>query len=495
MDKQVHFVDGRWTAGRGAAFDSTDPATAQVIWSGHEAAPSQVDQAVAAARLASQRWIDTPLTRRIEYLRAFAGQLTDHRRQLAQTISLETGKPRWESLTEVAAMIAKIDASIEAFEQRCHAAIRNLSAATGLTRFKPHGVVAVLGPFNFPGHVPNGHIVPALLAGNTVVFKPSEKTPLVAQQTVELWQAAQLPSGVLNLLQGGRCTGAALSEHHDLDGLYFTGGGDPGQALQRLFADRPGAILALEMGGNNPLVVHDVANVSAAAYTTIQSAYLTAGQRCTCARRLIVPAGPAGDAFIEQLVHTIKTIRVGPYTLDPEPFMGPLIDDTAALQVLTAQQDLIDRGGRALIECRPIESCDAMLSPGLIDVTSIESRRDEETFGPLLQIVRVEDFDHAIEEANNTAYGLVAALLCDRRSLYQQFFQKVRAGLINWNRPTTGASGYLPFGGIGKSGNHRPAGYFAADYCAYPVASLESDKLALPEQPVPGIDVVAVNNP
>lgn len=495
MDKQVHFVDGRWIAGAGAAFDSIDPATAQVLWSGHEAGPAQVDQAVGAARQASQRWIDTPLAKRIEYIQAFAGQLTDHRQQLAETISRETGKPRWESLTEVAAMISKIDASIAAFEQRCPTSNRELKGMAGWTRFKPHGVVAVLGPFNFPGHVPNGHMVPALLAGNTLIFKPSEKTPLVAQQTVDLWHAAQLPSGVLNLLQGGRRTGTALSEHRDLDGLYFTGGCVAGQALQRLFADRPSAILALEMGGNNPLVVHDVSNVTAAAYTTIQSAYLTAGQRCTCARRLVVPAGSAGDMFIEQLAHMTKTIRVGLYTLDPEPFMGPLIDAEAAAHVLDAQRQLVGRGGRPLVECRMIESCDAMLSPGLIDVTNIESRLDEETFGPLLQIVRVIDFDHAIAEANNTAYGLVAALLCDRRSLYEQFFHQVRAGLINWNRPTTGASGYLPFGGIGKSGNHRPAGYFAADYCSYPVASLESDSLVMPEQPVPGVDSLGINNP
>ncbi|HXE53965.1 MAG TPA: aldehyde dehydrogenase family protein, partial [Tepidisphaeraceae bacterium] len=212
-----------------------------------------------------------------------------------------------------------------------------------------------------------------------------------------------------------------------------------------------------------------------------------AGQRCTCARRLIVPAGEAGDAFLDRLVSMTRDIRVGKYTDDPEPFTGPVISAGAADRVLAAQEELKQKGGRELLELRRMGDSPAMLSPGLIDVTAIDSRPDTEIFGPLLQVIRVKDFAAAIDEANHTSYGLAAGLLSDNRKLYDEFFRRIRAGVVNWNRQTTGASGSLPFGGVGESGNHHPSGYWAADYCSYPVASLENPKLSMPGQLTPGI--------
>ena len=446
-----------------------------------------------AAREASESWQATPIADRIDLLKAFEQQLIDHRGELSETISRETGKPRWDADAEVGAMIAKIDISIDATRTRCGEVGRELghSAARGVTRYRPHGVVAVFGPFNFPGHVPNGHIVPALLAGNTVVFKPSEKTPLVAHRTFEFWRAAKLPAGGLGVVQGGRETGERLAWHDGLDGLFFTGGTAAGMAISRIFAGRPGKILALEMGGNNALVVHDVRDLEAAACLSIQSAFTTSGQRCTCARRLVLVEGDEGDRFVDQLVDMMRAIRVGRYNEAPPPFMGPVIDDQAAAHVLAAQQRLLDLGGEPLFECFVTGERKAMLSPGLVDVTKIEDRGDEEIFGPVLQVMRVADFDAAIERVNETSYGLAAGLISDDRELYERFARRVRAGLINWNRPTTGASSWLPFGGVGNSGNHRPAGYFAADYCSYPVASLECDQLAMPADLPPGIAMAA----
>jgi succinylglutamic semialdehyde dehydrogenase len=489
MAAKSQFIEGQWLQGAGKSFTSLDPATEEAVWDCAASDAADIDRAVHAARKAAADWASAPLPRRIYFLQHFVDQLKSHRAELAEAISLETGKPRWESLGEVDSMIGKIPASIDAFNELRRPVEHEVAGGIAATRFKPYGVVAVFGPFNFPGHLPNGHIVPALLAGNTVVFKPSELAPLVGQKTVELWEAAELPAGVLNLVQGGRETGGLLAAHPGLDGLFFTGSETAGRALSREFADHPDKILALEMGGNNPLIVHEVADIDAAAYLTIQSAFLTAGQRCTCARRLIVPEGSAGDAFIERVRRTAKGLRVGRYTDEPEPFMGPLISPDAADRVLSAQAALMKQGGKPLLETHRVGSSRAMLSAGLMDVTSVKNRPDAEIFGPFLQVIRVPDFQAALEEANRTSYGLAAGLLSDNRNLYDQFFRQIRAGVVNWNRQTTGASGSLPFGGVGLSGNNRPSGYYAADYCSYPVASLENPKLSLPSQLAPGISM------
>jgi succinylglutamic semialdehyde dehydrogenase len=465
-------------------FRSINPSTGETVWEGAEA--NEIDAAVALSRRASGDWARRSVADRIRFLEAFAERLKSDREGLARVISAEVGKPHWEALTEVDAMVNKIPVSIQAYAERRESVASESAGVKSATRYKPHGIVAVLGPFNFPGHLPNGHIVPALLAGNTVLFKPSELAPAVAERTLSHWQEAGLPSGVLQLLQGGRSVGEALVGHRGVDGIFFTGSSHVGIAMRRALADCPEKILALEMGGNNPLIVHETASISAAVYHTIQSAFITAGQRCTCARRLIVPVGSAGDAFLDALAHAIRQIHVGPPTLANEPFMGPVINDAAAVKLLAAQTDL---GGKAYVEMESIGPRLAMLSPGLIDVTDLQHRVDEELFGPILQVIRVADFPSAIAEANNTRYGLAAGLLSDSHELYETFYNQIRAGIVNWNRPTTGASGSLPFGGIGASGNHRPSGYFAADYCSYPIGSLESTRLELPAKLLPGLMV------
>jgi succinylglutamic semialdehyde dehydrogenase len=486
-----HLVLGRWLRGEGPELTSTDPATGQVNWSGCSASESEVEQAVASARSAAESWAPAPLPKRIEFVQAIADGYKRRRAELAEAISRETGKPRWEALSEVDTMAAKVPISIEAYERRSHPTEAQVAGARQATRFKPIGVAAVFGPFNFPGHLPNGHLVPAVLAGNAVVFKPSEQTPLVGQIMAEIWQAAiestSSPPGVFNMVQGGAQTGSALAGHPDVDGIYFTGSFAVGRAINRLLADRPDKILALEMGGNNPLIVHECSDLDAAVLLTVQSAYITAGQRCSCARRLIVPQGASGDAFLDLLVTLIRRVRHGFWIDDPEPFMGTVISAKAAEALLEAQAGLLRRGARTVVEMKASGRSPALLSPGLINVTAVKDRDDAELFGPLLQLIRVPDFESAIREANATRYGLAAGLLSDRRDLYEQFYLRARAGVVNWNRPLTGASSQLPFGGVGLSGNHRPSAYFAADYCSYPVASLEAERAVMPAQLPVGI--------
>ncbi|MGQ9370649.1 succinylglutamate-semialdehyde dehydrogenase [Azospirillum sp. A39] len=470
---------GAWRPGRGPLLRSEDPASGAVLWEAAAADAADVDEAVATGRAAFAAWADREPAERIAVAEAFRRVLEARREALAAAIAAETGKPRWEAATEVASMIGKVAISVTAYHERT-----GERRDGAVLRHRPHGVVAVFGPYNFPGHLPNGHIVPALIAGNAVVFKPSERTPLVAERAAECWIEAGLPPGVLTLVPGGRDTGAALADHPGIDGLFFTGSSATGKALHRRFAGRPGAVLALEMGGNNPLVVWDAADAGAAAGLVAQSAYATAGQRCTGARRLILARGAAGDRLLGALAGLIDRLRVGPPDAEPEPFMGPVIDNAAADRLLHAQDSLIAAGGVALRPMTRTVAGRPFLTPGLLDVTAVADRPDEELFGPLLQVVRVATFEAALAEANATRFGLAAGLLCDDPALWQRFRRTARAGIVNWNRPLTGASSAAPFGGVGDSGNHRPSAYYAADYCAYPVASLEADRIA---DPVPGM--------
>ena len=482
-----HWIGGNWVASDGPPFSSKNPVTQAVVWQGHAASAVTVDAAVTAARAAFPAWSDLSVEARIATLKEFARLLGEHKTALAHTIGFETGKPLWEAATEVTTMIGKIDISIRAHQERTGTRSAPQADHTAVLRHRPHGVVAVFGPYNFPGHLPNGHIVPALLAGNCVIFKPSELTPATAEATARIWQQAGLPPGVFNLLQGGRDTGVALAAHAGIDGLFFTGSSQTGQHLHQQFAAQPQKILALEMGGNNPLVVGEYANLDAAVHHIVMSAFISAGQRCTCSRRLIVPGNAAGDRLMARLVEVSARLKVGHFDDADPPFMGAVIALSAADKLLDAQNELLGRGARALLAMKSIQAGTALLSPGIVDVTGVADLPDEEFFGPLLQVIRYRTFGDALAIANDTRYGLAAGLLSDSADEYAHFLRHIRAGIVNWNRPLTGASSAAPFGGIGASGNHRASAYYAADYCAYPQASLESATLALPEKLSPGL--------
>lgn len=467
---------------------STDPSTGATLWSGHAATEDEVALAVEAARSAFDSWRRRPVHERFEMVRAFRDEVRRRTDEIADVISRETGKPRWETATEASSLAAKVDISIEAYRDRTSTHTAEMGSGRSVVRHRPHGVFAVFGPYNFPMHLPNGHIVPALIAGNTIVFKPSEMTPWSAELYTRLWEAAGLPRGVVNLVQGGRDTGAALAGHHDVNGILFTGSARTGKLIHAQMGGRPDVLLALEMGGNNPLIITEVEDQQAAVYNTIQSAYLSAGQRCTCARRLLVPDTQWGDTFVDALREAVESIVVGPPDADPEPFMGPLVSAKAADDLLAAQQLLLDLGATPLVQMKRLEAGPAFLSPGLLEVSEVSGAPDEEYFGPLLTVERYTDLDDAIARANATRFGLSAGIFTDDFDDYETFLEESNAGIVNLNRPLTGASSSAPFGGTGDSGNHRPAAYTAADYVAYPVASLELDELDIPEHRPPGLE-------
>ncbi|MGQ7243229.1 succinylglutamate-semialdehyde dehydrogenase [Salinicola sp. V024] len=484
--KQQLLIDGHWIDGAAARFDKRDPITGDTLWQAAAASPEQVDEAIAAARRAFPGWGRRPFAERQAVAERFRDELEANREPLALSIAHETGKPIWEARTEVGAMIAKVAISLTAYHERTGERARDAGGTRAVLRHRPHGVLAVFGPYNFPGHLPNGHIVPSLLAGNCVVFKPSEQTPMTADLTLQCWERAGLPAGVINLVQGAAEVGQALAGNADIDGLLFTGSAKVGGLLHRQFGGQVGKILALELGGNNPLVVKDVRDLDAAVLTIIQSAFLSGGQRCTCARRLIVPQGESGDQLIEKLARTLAELHVAEPFSEPAPFYAGLVSPQAAEGLLEAQRDLEARGGRVLVRMQSLQAGTSLLSPGLVDVTGCDVP-DEEHFGPLLKVDRYRSWDEAIELANATRYGLSAGLIGGDQPDWDDFLLRIRAGIVNWNRQTTGASSDAPFGGIGDSGNHRPSAYYAADYCAYPVASMEADTLTLPAELPPGI--------
>ncbi len=452
---------------------SYEPATGAELWRG---TIGDVNETVARARRAWPQWAAQPLATRIELMRRFANEVRKEQEAFATLIAQETGKPLWEARTEVDSVIAKVEISVRAYAERTGQ--RKLDSAlqgTAALRHKPHGVMAVLGPYNFPAHLPNGHMVPALIAGNAVILKPSEKTPATGELLVKCFNAAGVQPDVVQLLIGGPAEGEALVAHDGIDGVLFTGSAKVGIAINTKLAAKPGKMVALEMGGNNPIVLWQTPKIPDAATLIVQSAFTSAGQRCTAARRLIVKSD-LYDQTIDEVKRLTDRIIVGAPFDEPAPFMGPVIDERAADQLTESFLYLLSNGGKPICHMRRPVDGRPFITPGLIDTTAIADRPDVEMFGPLLQVIKVDDFDQAIAEANNTRFGLSASLIGGTPQEYNRFWANVRAGIVNWNRPTNGASSAAPFGGIGLSGNHRPAAFYAADYCAYPVASSEMEQ-------------------
>lgn len=486
INSKGNYINGAWLHEATQSFSSISPFTQRPLWHGHIASPHHIDLAYQAAQAGFSLWSKTSLQERLDIIQQYGHILKAEQDTLAMLLARETGKILWEAKTEIAAMIGKIDLSIKAYHDRTGEHITGSETQQTILRHRPHGIMVVFGPYNFPGHLPNGHIVPALIAGNSVIFKPSDLTPAFAEAMVTCWEKAGLPAGVLNLLQGQLETAVTLSQDPRLKGLLFTGSSQTGTLLHKQFGGQPHKMLALEMGGNNATILCDAKDSDAVAATLIQSAFITTGQRCTCTRRLIL----VGDAteHLQTLLSKTKSLQIGSWQQDPQPFFGPLISTEAANKFMRAQDQLEEYGATCLLRGTQDAENPAFVTPAIWDVSTCHTPvPDEEVFAPLLKIYRAETMDQALTLANDTEYGLSAGLISDNATLFDLFAQEIQAGIVNWNNPTTGASGSLPFGGVGSSGNFRPSAWYAADYCAFPMASVTSHSLALPETLPPGM--------
>lgn len=486
--KGKNYISSVWHKGHGKEFCAINPADNKVIYKGYISDAVDVHNALTSAHDAYHTWSKLSVAARLEYIKKYANIIKKNLDTLTHIIALETGKPIWESKGEAQSVFNKVAISIDAYFERTNTIHFKDGEIDNYIRYKPFGVAAVIGPFNFPAHLINGHIIPALIAGNTIVLKPSHLTPLSAEFIVKCFTEIKLPKGVLNLVQGDGATAKNLLKN-DINAVYFTGSFNTGVKINKQFASRPDILLAMEMGGNNPLIIDKVKNIDAAVYHSVISAFIGAGQRCTCARRIIIPDNKYGDNFLKKFIELSRTITIGKYDNKPEPFMGPVIRYSHALSHLKAQKHLISIGGEALLQMSLLEKKLPFLSPGIIDMSTVKNAPDEEIFAPIVQIYKYDSFEDALSIANNTQYGLSSGIFTDSKKHFEQFFYHIKAGLINLNRPTTGASSRLPFGGVGKSGNFRPSAYFAADYCAYPVASLEQKNTIMPAKISPGINL------
>jgi len=431
-----------------------------------------VDAAVARARAAFPAWRDLGLEGRAPVLRRFAELATSRVDEGAQLVAREVGKALWDARAEVGLLSPKVEVTLGPGM----ALVAPMEAGPGArATWHPRGVLAVLGPFNFPAHLPNGHIVPALATGNTVVLKPSEEAPAVAEWMASLWQEAGLPEGVLEIVHGGVETGGTLATHRHVDGVLFTGSWRAGRTLGEATLDQPGKILALEMGGRNAIVVLEDADLDLAVAECALSVAVTTGQRCSCASRLFVHRRLV-EPFTEKLCAVLRGLAIGP-PLEPGVFMGPLASEAAHARVLHYRQQSAASGGERVLEVDPGRPA-PYIGPGLVRFS--DTRQDhpyqrDEIFGPEACLYAIDDLDHAIAAVNDSDYGLVAAVMTRDRARWQHCVGRIRTGLLNWNKGTTGASGRLPFGGLGRSGNDRPAGVSASLYCTFPQSHLEVD--------------------
>jgi succinylglutamic semialdehyde dehydrogenase len=436
-----------------------------------------VDKACERARSAYLPWARLTMDERKSYLLRLKEIFESSKTLMAEAISRDTGKPLWDATNEVGTVINKIDITLNFSSQLVQESrvVGALPGVDGVIRYKPRGVMAVLGPFNFPAHLPNGHIIPALMLGNTVVFKPSEQTPFVGQVYAQCFEKAQFPVGVFNLVQGEAESGRRLIAHESVDGILFTGSYEVGQKIKQATLDHHWKILALEMGGKNTSVIWKDADLDKAIYETLIGSFLTTGQRCSGTSRIMVHQD-ISEQFTERFYQAAKKLSIGHWS--ENPFMGPLINQAAVEKYLRFQEIANRENCETLMRGKTLElpKKGHYVTPSIHLVNKFDPQsvyQKSEIFGPNVSVLKVDDFDYTLNAVNSTGYGLVMALFTKDKSLYEKALLEARVGLLNWNRTTNGASSKLPFGGMGKSGNDRPSAHFAVQYCSVPVASLE----------------------
>ena len=493
MDYRGDYINGRFVPVRDGAGDgvltSISARDTEEILLRTPYRLAHVEEAVLAAREAQREWAARPLTERMKFLKKLKAQLHNRQEDLALTISREMGKALWEARGEVTACINKVDITLhEGLElvKTVHP-----EGVPGYYAFKPHGVLAVIGPFNFPVHLANGHIVPALVTGNTVVFKPSEVTPAVGQLYAEILDEADLPRGVFNLVQGDGTVGAALAGHPGLHGVLFTGSYAVGRKIQDLCRDQPWKILALEMGGKNPAIVLDDAPMEKAVRDVAWGAYVTAGQRCSGTSWAIVHRKRV-DEFTDRLAERARRLVVGD-PLEPGTFMGPVATKAARKKFLDGVASGEREGAEVVVPARQLDPDPPgwYVTPGVHRVHQVREGsyyQSEELFGPDVAVYSVRDLDEAVALANSVEYGLSCSVFTTDEKRFEWAWRRLEYGCINHNAPTCGASSKLPFGGLKKSGNHRPSALFATLYCTHPVATLVGKTEVDPKSESPGFD-------
>jgi len=429
---------------------------------------SHVEMAVHAAHKAFVPWSSKPQAERNALLLKVKEALIKREAEIAKAITLEMGKPIAESEAEAKNLSARIDLTIRHGLPKV--ATEKVDGLKGEARYHAQGPVAVLGPYNFPAHLVNAHVIPALLTGNTVVVKPSEVCPLVAQLYAECMKDAGLPDGVYNMVQGRADVGKALIQDPRIRAVLFTGSYATGRTIKESLLDHPHKIAALEMGGKNIAVVLDDADLYQALSEVLQGAFLTTGQRCTATSRVFVQRRVA-DLFISSLVNAARVLKPSD-PMSRDCVFGPLATKSSFERYVHLLEQAPKSGAEVLLKGETLLG-GAFVTPSIHLLGKLEEENSylrEELFGPDICIEIIDDLDDAISRTNKSPYGLSNAVFSASQSAFEKFYRETSSGVLNFNRSTNGALGQLPFGGVGKSGNQRAAGIDAVRYTTYPVA-------------------------
>jgi succinylglutamic semialdehyde dehydrogenase len=439
-----------------------------------------IDSVISSASKGFETWKKLSFEERIGYLKKYQEIVRLKKEEIAMALALEVGKPLWEARTEAAALDSKVSVTItDSYDRIRQKTIHEIMPKVdGHVIYKPLGPSFIIGPFNFPCHLANGQILSALLAGNSIIFKPSEKTIFSAQLMIECFHEAGFPEGVINFINGTGYTASMISSDKRVKGVFFTGSKAVGlKILENTYLDL-NKLVALELGGKNSTILHHDTHIDHALPELLKAAFLTTGQRCTSTSMILVHR-KIEQEFINKFKTLTERIRVAHPTSTPDPFMGPLIDEQAEKLYFQFCQFGKDEGAEEIIAPKKLD----VGHEGYYVSASIHYSQkpnlsgkfiQEENFGPNCFFVPYDDIEEAIRMANCTQYGLAASVFTRNSEIFNLCLRDIDAGLINLNRSTVGASPRLPFGGLKNSGNHRPAAVSMIDHCVGTIASLET---------------------
>lgn len=439
-----------------------------------------IEQVIISAQKGFDSWRKLSFEERVSYLKKYQEAVRVRKDEIALALALEVGKPLWEAKTEAAALDSKVSVTItDSLERIKQETIKDvMPKIDGHVVYKPLGPSFVIGPFNFPCHLANGQILSALLAGNSIIFKPSEKTIYSAQLMMECFHAAGFPEGVINFINGTGHTAGKITGDKRVRGVFFTGSRAVGlRILENTYRDM-GKMVALELGGKNSSIIHHDTNISHALPELLRACFLTSGQRCTSTSMILVHR-KIEQEFIHQFKTLTERIRVGHPTKDNDPFMGPLIDQQAEDLYFQFTGYGKQEGAEEIVAPRKLDIGYAghYVSPSIHYAKKPDLHGkfiQEEIFGPNCFFVPYDDIEEAIKIANCTNYGLAASVFTRDPEIYKLCLRDIDSGLLNLNRSTVGATARLPFGGVKDSGNHRPAAVSMIDACVSSCASLET---------------------
>jgi aldehyde dehydrogenase (NAD+) len=471
MDTYRNFIGGKWLESSSSrTVENINPAnTDDVIGSVRQASREEATHAVNAAVDAFRGWRNTPAPARGKIVARAARLMEEHKEELAQLLTREEGKTISESRGELQRSINVAEfCAGESRRMNGETIQSELPANFAYTIKQPLGVVACVTPWNFPVAIPVWKVAPALVAGNTVVFKPATLTPATGVRIVELFEEAGIPPGVLNLIIGsGSEAGDAIINHPAVKAISFTGSNQVGIRLYEE-ASRRGAKVQCEMGGKNPVVVMEDADMDLAVESTAQGAFGSSGQRCTATSRAVV-VNDVADEFVERLAKRASSMRIG-HGNDPATEMGPTVDESQFKTVLSYID--IGRDDGAKLVCGGSRATGDGLdkgffvNPTVFDHVTPDMRiAREEIFGPVLSVLRVRDFDEALQVANDCEYGLSSSIFTNDSVRVFRFVDEIETGMTHINSPTTGGEAHIPFGGIKGTGiGDREQGSTALDF-------------------------------